>query len=89
MQLSSRSFLILVSGSHSSQARDRSEPQLNTGGNSAPGSEQYHELMMVRIELTSCGCFFIGSVQNNVGRGFEQPELVKDVSAHRRGAGTR
>jgi len=28
----------------------------------------------------SCGCPLPGSVQGQVGRGFEQPDLVEDVS---------
>ncbi|KAK4811149.1 hypothetical protein QYF61_019790 [Mycteria americana] len=32
-------------------------------------------------------CPIIGSVQGQVGRGFDQPNLVKDVPAHGRGFG--
>ena len=37
----------------------------------------------------SCGCPIPGSVQGQVGRGFEQPGLVEGVPAHGRGVGTR
>jgi len=32
----------------------------------------------------SCGCPITGSVQGQVGWGFEQLDLVKDILAHRR-----
>ena len=37
----------------------------------------------------SCGCPLPGSVQGQVGRGFEQPGLVEGVPAHGREVGTR
>ena len=40
-----------------------------------------------QVVQRSCGCLIIGSVQDQVGRGFEQPDLVKDVPAHGRGVG--
>ena len=36
-----------------------------------------------------CGCPIPGSVQGQVGWGFEQPALVEGVPAHGRGVGTR
>jgi len=36
-----------------------------------------------------CGCPLPGSVQGQVGWGFEQPGLVEGVPAHGRGVGTR
>ena len=38
------------------------------------------------IAWRSCGCPIIESVQGQVGRGFEQPGLVKDAPAHGSGA---
>jgi len=37
----------------------------------------------------SCGCPLPGSVQYEVGWGFEQPGLVEGVPAYGRGVGTR
>ena len=39
------------------------------------------------VAQRGCGCPIIGSVQSQVGWGFEQPGLVKDVAAHGRGVG--
>ena len=36
-----------------------------------------------------CGCRIPGSVEGQVGWGFEQPGLVEDVLAHGREVGTR
>jgi len=33
----------------------------------------------------SCGCSMVGSVQNQSGWGFEQPDLVEHVPVHGRG----
>jgi len=33
-------------------------------------------------ELVSCGCPLTGSVQGQVGQGFEQPDLVESILAH-------
>jgi len=41
------------------------------------------------VAQRSCGCPLPGSVQGQVGWGFEQPGLVEDVPAHGRGVGTR
>ena len=41
--------------------------------------------MRVVIAQRSCGYPTIGSVQGQVGQGFEQHDLVKDVPAHGRG----
>ncbi|KAK4826107.1 hypothetical protein QYF61_005245 [Mycteria americana] len=38
------------------------------------------------VAQRSCRCPIIGSVQSQVGWGFEQPDLLKDVPAHSRGA---
>ena len=40
-----------------------------------------------QVTKRSCRCLTIGSVQGQVGQGFEQPGLVKDVPAHGRGVG--
>ena len=37
-----------------------------------------------QIAQTSCGCAILGRVQGELGRGFEQRDLVKDVPAHGR-----
>jgi len=37
----------------------------------------------------SCGCPLPGSVQGQVGWGFQQPGPVEGVPAHGRGVGTR
>ena len=37
------------------------------------------------VAQTSCGCAIIGRVQGELGRGFEQRDLVKDVPVHGRG----
>jgi len=42
-----------------------------------------------RFAQRSCGCPLPGSVQGQVGWGFEHPGLVEGVSAHYRGDGTR
>jgi len=36
----------------------------------------------------SCGCHLPGSVQGQVGQGFEHPGLVESVPAHGRWVGT-
>ena len=41
-----------------------------------------------QVAQRSCGCPLPGSVQGQVGWGFEQPDLVADVPAHGRGVGT-
>jgi len=41
------------------------------------------------VAQRNCGCPFLGSVQGQVGLGFEQPGLVKCVPAHGREVGTR
>lgn len=46
-------------------------------------------LLKKYILLTNCGCPISWSVQSHAGRGFVQPHLVKDVSAHGRGVGLR
>jgi len=40
-----------------------------------------------QVAQRSCGCLLPGSVQGQVGWGFEQPALVEGVPAHGRGAG--
>ncbi|KAK4824765.1 hypothetical protein QYF61_018499 [Mycteria americana] len=40
-----------------------------------------------QVAQRSCGCPIIGSVQDQVGWGFEQSDLVKDVPAHGRVVG--
>jgi len=42
-----------------------------------------------QVAQRSCGCPLPGSVQGQVGWGFEQPGLVQGVPAHGRGVGTR
>ena len=37
------------------------------------------------VAQRSCGCAIIGRVQGELGRGFEQRDLVKDVPVHGRG----
>ena len=41
------------------------------------------------VAQRGCGCPIPGSVQGQVGWGFEQPGLVKNVPACGRGVGTR
>ena len=36
------------------------------------------------VAQRSCGCPIIGSVQSQVGWGFKQTDVVKDVPAHGR-----
>ena len=40
-----------------------------------------------QVAQRSCGCPIIGNVRSQVERGFEQLDLVKDVSAHGREVG--
>ena len=40
-----------------------------------------------RVAQKSCGCPVMGSVQGQVGWGFEQIDLVEDVPVHGRGVG--
>ena len=42
-----------------------------------------------QVDQTSCGCPIPGSVESQVGWGFEQPGLVVGVTAHSRDAGIR
>ena len=42
-----------------------------------------------QVAQRSCGCPIPGSVQSQVGWGFEQPDLAEGVRAHGRGVGTR
>jgi len=55
--------------------------------------KKFFTLRVVRhweqVAQRSCGCSLPSSVQGQVGRGFEQPGLVKGVPAHGRGVGTR
>ena len=44
---------------------------------------------LAQVAQRSCGCPLPGSVQGQVGGGFEQPGLVEGVPAHGRGVGTR
>jgi len=44
---------------------------------------------LAQVTQRSCGCHLPGSVQGQVGWGFEQPGLVEGVPAHGRGVGTR
>jgi len=41
------------------------------------------------VARRSCGCPLLGSVQGQVGQGFEQPGLVEGVPARGQGVGTR
>jgi len=42
---------------------------------------------LAQVAQRSCGCSLIGSVQDQVGWGFEQAGLVEGVPAHGRGVG--
>ena len=42
-----------------------------------------------QVAQRGCRCPISGSVQGQVGWGFEQPGLVEGVPAHGRGGGTR
>ena len=42
-----------------------------------------------QVAHRGCGCPIPGRVRGQVGRGFEQPDLVEGVPAHSRVAGTR
>jgi len=42
-----------------------------------------------QVAQRSCGCLIPGSVQGQVGWGFDQPGLVEGMLAHGRGIGTR
>ena len=44
---------------------------------------------LAQVAQRSCGCPLPGSVQGQLGWGFEQPGLVEGVPAHGRGVGTR
>ena len=44
---------------------------------------------LAQVAQRSCGFLLPGSVQGQVGRGFEQPGLVEGVPAHGRGVVTR
>jgi len=44
---------------------------------------------LAQVAQRSCGCPLPGSVQGQLGQGFEQPGLVEGVPAHGRGVGTR
>ena len=44
---------------------------------------------LAQVAQRGCGCPIPGSVQGQVGWGFEQPGLVEGVPAHGRGVGTR
>jgi len=41
----------------------------------------------LEVAQTSCGCSLPGSVQGQVGWGFEEPGLVEGVPAYGRGLG--
>ncbi|KAK4810510.1 hypothetical protein QYF61_004290 [Mycteria americana] len=41
-----------------------------------------HGETLEQVAQRSCECPITGSVQGQVGWGFEQPDLVKDVPAH-------
>ena len=42
-----------------------------------------------QVAERGCGCPLPGSVEGQVGWGFEQPSLVEGVPAYSRGVGTR
>ena len=42
-----------------------------------------------QVAQISCGCPLPGSVQGQVGRGIDQPDVVEGVPAHGRGVGER
>ena len=46
-------------------------------------------MILSLILMVGNGCPIPGSVQGQVGWGFEQPGLVEDVPAHGREVGTR
>jgi len=51
----------------------------------------YHEgdEALAQVAQSSPGCLLPGSVQGQVGRGFEQSGVVEGVRVHGRGVGTR
>jgi len=51
----------------------------------------YHESgeVLAQVAQRSCGCPLPGSVQGQVGWGFELPGLAEGIPAHGRGVGTR
>jgi len=44
---------------------------------------------LAQVAQRSCGCPLPGSVQGQVGWGFERPGLVEGAPAHGGGVGTR
>jgi len=42
---------------------------------------------LAQVAQRDCRCPIPGNIQGQVGRGFEQPELVEDVPAHCRWVG--
>lgn len=40
------------------------------------------DLHLLRLPVGSCGCPITGTVEGRVGRGFDQPDLAKDATAH-------
>jgi len=44
---------------------------------------------LAQVAQRCCGCPLLGSVQGQVGWGFEQPGLVEGVPGHGRGLGIR
>ena len=53
------------------------------------GMFQLHGEALGQVAQRGCGCPIPGSVQGQVGWGFEQPGLVEGVPAHGSGVGTR
>ena len=43
--------------------------------------------MLGQVAQRSCGCPIPGSVQGQIGQGFDQPDLVKNVPAFSRVGG--
>jgi len=44
---------------------------------------------LAQVAQPSCGFPLLGSVQGQVGQGFEEPGLVEGIPAHGREVGTR
>jgi len=64
--------------------------KMKEGGFSYKEDILYSEVgeVLEQVSQRSCGCPLPGSVQGQVGWGFEHPGLVEGVPAHGRGVGT-
>ena len=59
--------------------------KLKEGGFRLDTRNKFFTVTLEQVAQRSCGCPLPGSVQGQVGRGFEQPGLVEGVPAHGRG----